>query len=117
MARLAVEEIVPTATVQPIRPPTLTPEPPPEAPRIADEAPRGISAPSEPSTLDVTLAAFQGLAFALSARALLLLALVGAFTLALLAMQQPTGMRLGVLIAFAVLVVLPCIYLERNKGR
>ena len=53
--------------------------------------------------------------YALSARMLILLALVGAFVLALLAMAVETMVRLWVLIAYCVLVVLPLIGLEVRK--
>ena len=53
--------------------------------------------------------------YALSARMLILLALVGAFVLALLAMPVETMVRLWVLIAYCVLVVLPLIGLEVRK--
>jgi len=56
---------------------------------------------------------FRAIAFALSARLLILLSLVGAFTLALMAMQAQTNASLYVLIAYAVLVILPLIWLER----
>lgn len=58
------------------------------------------------------MAAFAGLGFALSARALLLLSLVGSFVLAILAAMAQTTATLYVLIAFAVLVVLPVVFLE-----
>lgn len=70
---------------------------------------------SKADTMDVMLAAFQALAFAISARALLMLSIVGAFVLAVLAMEMPDGMRLGILIAYAVLVVVPMCFLEFRR--
>ncbi len=53
--------------------------------------------------------------FALSARALLLLALTGAFALAVLAMMTETMIRLYILISYCVLAVIPTVYLEVRK--
>ena len=54
---------------------------------------------------------------ALSARALLLLSLVGAFVLAMQAMSSQTIMALEVLGAYGVFTVLPVTYLETRRGR
>ena len=64
---------------------------------------------------DVLLSSFAALGYALSARALLLLSLVGAFVLAILAMGRGDLMGLGVLIAYSVLTVCPVAYLEARK--
>ena len=61
-------------------------------------------------------AAFKAVGFALSARALLFLALVGSFVLALLAMTGNSS-RLWVLGTYCVLVILPLVFLEVRKGR
>ena len=53
--------------------------------------------------------------YAVSARALLLLALIAAFILAVMAMMTETMIRVYVLIAYAVLVVLPIVGLEIRK--
>ena len=53
--------------------------------------------------------------YSLSARALLLLALIGAFVLALFATLAETMMRLYVLIAYCLLVVAPIVGLEIRK--
>jgi hypothetical protein len=80
-----------------------------------------FSAPAQPdpaeTALAVAVAAFTGLGFALSARAILLLVLIGAFVLGAMVMQQPNTIRLLALIAYGVLMVLPCVWLERFKGR
>jgi len=57
----------------------------------------------------------EAISLVLSARAILLLTLVGAFVLAASAMFDPTAMRLGILCAYCVLGVLPCVYLETRK--
>ena len=66
-----------------------------------------------------TLSTIEGLiklaGYALSARALLLLALIGAFTLAVLAMATETLIRVYILISYCVLVVLPIVGLEIRK--
>jgi hypothetical protein len=82
---------------------------------LVAEPRRALPAPPQPSTFDVTLAAFQALGYALSARALLLLSILGAFTLAAMAMQDPTTTRLLVVIAYAVLVVIPMTILEYRR--
>lgn len=53
--------------------------------------------------------------FALSARALLLLALIGAFVLAVMAASVESMMRLYVLVAYCLLVVAPIVALEIRK--
>jgi hypothetical protein len=73
--------------------------------------------PSPPtsSNLDVVVAAFTGLAYALSARSLLLLSLVFSFVLALKAMDAGTMFGLYVFVAGAVFTVLPVAYLEARR--
>ena len=73
------------------------------------------TAPTHPSTFDVTLAAFQALGYAVSARALLLLAIVGAFVLAVMAMNDTSATHLWVLVAYSVLVVIPMTVLEYGR--
>jgi hypothetical protein len=67
------------------------------------------------STLDVAVAAFSGLGYALSARALLFFALVGAFGLALIAMHDQTMQTLAVLFAYCVFTIPATTYLEIRK--
>ena len=62
------------------------------------------------------VAAFRSLGFAVSARVILVLAIMGAFALALIAMNGSLS-QLGVLVAYCLLVVLPVVYLEVRKGR
>jgi hypothetical protein len=71
--------------------------------------------PAEPQTMEVVLAAFTALGYALSARSLLLLALIGGFVLALLAIGAQTQATLFVLVAYCILLVLPIVYLEVRK--
>lgn len=71
--------------------------------------------PSEPAAIDVVVAAFSALGYALSARAILLLSLIGAFALAMRAMSSQTPASLYVTIAYCVLVVLPVVGLEIRK--
>ena len=69
------------------------------------------------STPDL-VAAFKSAGYILSARALLLLSLAGAFVLAIMAMTQQTLPSLEVLIAYAIFTVIPVSYLEtRRNGR
>ena len=93
-------------------PPTEAPIP---APPVAAEAHRPISAPTEPSTFEVTLAAFQGLAYALSARSLLLLSIVGAFALGLTALLKGGVLPLVALGIYSAFTVIPVAILEARK--
>ena len=61
------------------------------------------------------MAAFRSAGYILSARALLLLALIGVFVLAVMAMIWQTLPALEVLIAYAILAVLPVAYLEARR--
>ena len=67
------------------------------------------------STLDVTVTAFAGLGYALSARALLLLSLIGAFILSLMAIQSQTLAALEVLGVYCVFTVVPVCFLEIRR--
>ena len=88
--------------------PTMT-EPSPPA------TPEAVAEPREPRTSEVLVAAFSGLGFALSARALLLLALVGAFVIGVFAMINRDFMSLAILAIYAGLTVIPVVFLELNK--
>lgn len=108
--------------LKPQEPPEAVPQPPVDLTPLMDQIAvltslvgRQQAVSSKADTMDVMLAAFQALAFAISARALLMLSIVGAFVLAVLAMEMPDGMRLGILIAYAVLVVVPMCFLEFRR--
>jgi hypothetical protein len=75
----------------------------------------GAETPAAYSTLDVAVAAFAGLGYALSARSLLLFALIGAFGLALIAMHDQTTQTLVVLLVYCVFTIPPMVYLEVRK--
>ena len=115
--RLAVEEVeerprlkaVPTDTI-PLAEPT-----PQETPSTPSEPTDPQPEPYRADTLEMMATAFGALGMALSARAILLLSVVGAFILAVLAMMSPTTVKLGVLAVYAVLVVIPCVVLEIRK--
>lgn len=62
--------------------------------------------------LDTVLSAFTGLGYALSARALLLLTLIGAFVLA---MRADGSSGIAVLVAYALFTVIPVVILEVRK--
>ena len=85
--------------------PDLTPPPGPIAPTKSDQ------------TLEVVIAAFSGLGYALSARGLLLLSLIGAFILANKAIDNLSFSALAVLISYCLLTVIPVTYLEIRKYR
>jgi len=78
-------------------------------------APQTVPTPPQSSTLDVVVAAFAGLGYALSARALLLLALIGAFVLSVMATTTQTLSSLYVLIAYCLFTVIPVAYLEIRR--
>lgn len=59
---------------------------------------------------------FKSLGYVLSARALLLLALIGAFVLAVMAMVWQTLAALEVFSAYAIFAVIPVAYLETRRG-
>lgn len=83
--------------------------------------------PKEPSTNAVVvqrvgipeamLSVLGAVAFVLSARLLLLLALLGAFVLGLLAMTSQTYVSVGILVAWALLVIFPLVWLEGRTKR
>ena len=110
--RLKVEELSarPRKTVQPI---------------LADLSMAGNSlsqAPSPPtapipvsSTLDGVLTAFKALGFALSARAMLLVSLVGLFVIAVMAMLAQTAFALAVCLLYGIFAILPVAWLELHK--
>jgi hypothetical protein len=57
---------------------------------------------------------FQAVATLLAIRLLLMLALVGGFALAFLALRAGTYQAGGVLVAYAVLIIIPLVWLEKN---
>jgi hypothetical protein len=85
--------------------------PPPTPEAVAEAHPQ----PREPRTSEVLLAAFQSLGYALSARALLLLALIGAFVLGVFAMVNRDLMSLAILATYSAMTVIPVVWLELNK--
>lgn len=83
---------------------TETPTPPPPAP---------VPTPRiDPSVYEKAL---RGVVQILSLRAILLLALLGAFVLALRAMNEQTTMALGVLVVYCVCAIFPVAYLEIKR--
>lgn len=94
----------------------MIPQAQPELPRAApQEAAQPVLAPPAPDALDVIVTAFSGLAFALSARAILFVSIIGAFILAVMAVNRADGWGLGVLIAYATLIVVPLCWLEYKR--
>jgi hypothetical membrane protein len=61
------------------------------------------------------LAMFKAMGFALSARMILLVTLVGAFVLAVMAMREQSVASLEVLVAYGILAVIPVAYLEIRR--
>lgn len=66
---------------------------------------------------DVLLAAFSAMGYAVSARFLLFLSMLGAFALAVMALRQPSVFSLVVLGMYSGLTVLPLVWLELNGKR
>ena len=97
--RLSVEDVVPRPRAVPSLPPE--PSPPPTE--------------QTSSTHDAIVATFKSLGYVLSARALLLLALVFSFVLAVMAMISQTQFSLYVLLAGSAFTVLPVAYLETRR--
>ena len=82
--------------------------------QIAQAAAQAASAAAAGAVRGVTLGVFHAVATLLAIRLLLLLALAGGFVLAVMALQIGTYQAGGVLVAYAVLIVIPLIMLERN---
>lgn len=74
--------------------------------------------PSRVARSDILLAVLTAISRVLAVRLQLLLALVGAFVITLLAMDQQSSIGLAILVAYCALTVLPLIVLawpERGK--
>lgn len=78
-------------------------------------SPSPTPAPPNSSSPDPVLIAFKALGFAASARAMLMLSLLGAFPLAVMAMRAQTLATLEVLAVYGIFVILPVVYLEIHK--
>jgi ABC-type sulfate transport system permease subunit len=61
------------------------------------------------------MAAFNVLVLILSARLIVLVAVSGGIGLAMIALQQPDAMRLGVLGIYAAIIVVPVIWLASHR--
>lgn len=80
-------------------------------------APMEPTISSEQKKLDTTIVVLRAAGFALSARALLLLALIGAFVLALQAMSSQTVAAMEILALYGAFAILPVAYLETRRSR
>ena len=112
--RLQVEEVVPQSRkVTRLR--AVDPVTPDLFPQTAQET---TLPPSPPVIIQRTgipeaiVAVFSVLGYALSARLILTLSLIGAFTIAFIAMREATVLSLCTLVAYCALTVLPCAALE-----
>lgn len=72
--------------------------------------------PAPRPSSDALLASFRAIAFVLASRFLVLLGLVGGFMLALIAANAASLVPLYVLIAYAVLVMIPLVALDHSRG-
>ena len=106
--RLNVQELLPKGRARK----TPTPVPPePQQPTVSTPENR----PPPTKSISTVEAVLRLAGYALSARALLLLALIAAFVLAVMAMATESLMRLYVLVAYCFLVVAPVVALEIRK--
>lgn len=104
--RKATESQMQVAASLPIAQTEPTPEP------IATPAP---APPTNSILLAQTLGVIAGIAGLTATRLLLLLAVCGAFYLATIAANTQSNASLFVLIAYAVLIVLPLVWLDSTK--
>jgi hypothetical protein len=72
------------------------------------------SQPAPPAAAQ--LAAFRAIALVLAVRLLLLLALMGGFSLAVMSMLWQTPVGVAIVVAYAVLLMLPLVWLETKKA-
>ena len=63
------------------------------------------------------LGTFHAIGTILAVRFILLLSLIGAFTLAIIAMESPTIPAIIILVSYVALTVLPLVWLDRNGRR
>ena len=96
---------------------TTVTDPPnrPEQPSPSAVEPRIIV--ERPGIPEAIVAAFAALGYAVSARLILLLSLVGAFSLAVMAVMSATVISLLILVAYSVLIVIPIVLLEAYGKR
>jgi hypothetical protein len=100
--RLSVEDV-------PQRP-RAVPNPPNPAPQTPPVEP-------DSSTHDTLVATLRGIGFILAPKALMLVAVIFVFTLALYAMREQTLNSLLILCVFTVGVILPLVLLDLRRGR
>jgi len=119
--RIAVEEVAGPArkpkpkleaVSTPEPEPILAPPPPTPEPKIVY-----VERTREPDAADVTLMAARIIAMALSARALLFVALLGAIGLTAGVLAAPSVVRLLALASYAILTIIPLVWLDHVKGR
>ena len=89
--------------------------------QVIASAVQQVSAHAVRTTLDQSHSTIVGTLHAigilLAVRFILLLSLVGAFALAVMAMQHPTYEAIGIFVSFVALTVIPLVWLDRNGRR
>jgi len=80
---------------------------------VADDAAQRAAQGATSRHSSALIATWMGIGTVLAIRLLLLLSILGAFTLAVMAMQKETNSSLFVLVSYSILVVLPLVYLSR----
>jgi hypothetical protein len=113
--RLAVEEVTPRPRL--VHPQPVAPLPPSPTEEVKQPAAAGIV----PIKIDQSriLVAILAVSRVVAVRLQLLLALIGAFVLALMAMAQQSYLGLSILGAYSILTVLPLVWLawpDRQRG-
>lgn len=108
--KLRVEEVDAPA-------PKRTAPPPPTPSEAMGQIQRTVSASDQTPTTSPSSSVLELVIAALSARSLLLLALIGAFVLALLVMFRPSYLDLGVFVGYCLFTIVPLVFLEvRSRG-
>ena len=85
---------------------------PPAPPMSPQETPEPAVIIQRQEVSDVLLAAFSALGYAVSARALLFLSLIGAFALAVMAMSRLSVEAMIILGLYCGMTLLPLVFLE-----
>lgn len=82
--------------------------------QISNELAEKVGAATQSAVRGASIGALQAVASLLAVRLLLLMALLGGFVVALMVLRLGTYQADAVLVAYAVLIVIPLVWLERN---
>lgn len=84
--------------------------------QITREVGQAVAAHAAASTSAALGTVFAAVAALLAVRLLLMLALLGGFVLAVMALREGTYQADGVMVAYAVLILCPCVWLYARQG-